>query len=106
MKKTVWILAAALTIPTVLALGQQNGMSNDGTSRTNRSAHEQNHAMQTGSPNDNGAGWRGDYGKTHPGEKTNERQLRDKSKQYKHSANGSGTGPTGEARPNSSTVRR
>ncbi len=90
MKKTIWVLAAALTMPAVAVLGQQSGMANGnesnhaGQSSTNRSTHDENHAMQTGSPNDNGGGLRGEYGNNQPGTKAKKKHHHHRSK--KHSA--------------------
>jgi Ni/Co efflux regulator RcnB len=103
MKKTIWVLAAALAMPAVAALGQQNGMSNgDRSSQAKPADHDGNHAMQTGSPNDNGAGLTGDYGKTHPGKKVDKKHHHyRRSKKYTHETepNQSGTRARDESHP-------
>ena len=85
MKQTIWVLAAALTMPAVTAMGQQNSMSSgDGSNHASQPTQEQNHAMQSGSPNDNGGGLMGDYGKNESGKKAKKKHHHKKPK--KHSA--------------------
>jgi hypothetical protein len=114
MKTTVWVLTAALAIPAVTALGQQNATSQENQSNYanqhdgNQSTHEanrsndQNHAMQTGSPNDNGAGLTDNYGKTQPGSKAHKKHRhhhRTKKHNNETVPNQTDTRYTGEAHP-------
>jgi hypothetical protein len=115
MKTTVWVLTAALALPAVAALGQQNATSrenesnyagqheeNQSTHEANQSTDNQNHAMRTGSPNDNGAGLTDNYGKTQPGSKAQKKH----GHHHKSRKNANQTVPnqtdtryTGEAHP-------
>jgi len=87
--KTEWILAAVLTLPGVALLGQQSGTANgNGAGQANQSTRGENHAMQTGSPNDNGAGLSGNYGKTQSSRKTRKKHHHHhKSRKYGHRTN-------------------
>ena len=108
MRKTVCVLAAALAMPAVAALGQQSGASNGDASshqsqyRGSQSTHDENHAVQTRSPNDNGAGGTGDYGGTKPGRKVHKKQDNYRSSEkYTHQTvpNQTDMRYTGEAHP-------
>lgn len=104
MKTTVWVLAAALTMPGVAMLGQQNSASNgNGSGQTNQSHQETSHAMKTGSPNDNGRGLVGEYGQEQPGTKVQKvhKKHHHKSKKYteQNQPNQTGTRSAGEANP-------
>ena len=103
INQSIWVLAAVLTLPAAAAMGQQNNRSNgDVSSHASQSRHEENHAMQTGSPNDNGGGLMGDYGKTQPGKKVHmKHQHNRRSKKYTHLAEPeqSGTRGTDTAHP-------
>lgn len=86
MNKSIWIFVVTLAMPAVAVLGQQNGSPNNvGSGRASQSSHEENHAMQTGSPNDNGAGLSGDYGNTPPDMKVKQKHRHSRrSKKYTH----------------------
>lgn len=102
MKKSIWVLAAAMTLPAVAAMGQQNGTSNgDNSNGVSQPRQENNHAMQTGSPNDNGAGLTGNYGKTEAGKKGHKKHHHHKSKKHRSQMGDgqAGTRGTGEVNP-------
>jgi hypothetical protein len=115
MKTTVWILTAALAMPAVAALGQQNATQHDNESnyasqhdgnQSSRDAHQsndQNHAMRTGSPNDNGAGLTDNYGKSQPGSKEHKKHKKhhhkSKNRSNERVPNQTDSRYTGEAHP-------
>ena len=108
MRKTVCVLAAALTMPAVAALGQQSGISNGNASshqsqyRASQSTHDDDHTVQTRSPNDNGGGGTGDYGRTKLGTKAHKKQHNYRnSEKYTHQTvpNQTDMRYTGEAHP-------
>lgn len=103
MTKSVWLLAAALTIPAFGASAQQSSTSSgDGQNHASPSTPDQNHAMQTGSPNDNGAGLTDNYGKTQPGKKRHKKHHhhhRSRKHMNQTEPNQSGTRGTGEVHP-------
>ena len=108
MRTIGWVLTAALALPAVAALGQQNATSRQNESNyasqhdANQSSNDQNHAMRTGSPNDNGAGLTDNYGKAQPGSKEHkEHRHHHKTKKHKNQTgpNQTDTRYTGEAHP-------